>query len=75
MPRYFFDVNDRGRRVVDKLGIEHVDLAQAVCDAVFLLKVLAIEGQFEGRPGLIQVTVREATTGSGLTVAINATNR
>ena len=58
MPRLFFDVDDRGRRIRDELGIDHVDLALAVCDAVPLLKVLAIVGRFEGRPGLMRVTVR-----------------
>ncbi len=58
MPRFFYDVDDRGRRVRDELGIEHDDPARAMCDALHLLHVLAIENQFEGRPGLMRVTVR-----------------
>ena len=72
MPRFFFDVEDRGRRVVDRLGIDQDDLTHAMCDAIFLAKILAIQCRFSTCPGLVRVRVREAKTGSFHEISINS---
>ena len=64
MPRFFYDVDDRGRRVTDKLDMDLNDFAAAMCEATFLLKLLAMEGRLITRPGVIRVTIREQVNGS-----------
>ena len=64
MPRCFYDVEDRGRRVTDDLGIDLDDLAAAMREATILLKLLMFEGRFVTRPGTIRVAIRDEVTGS-----------
>ena len=64
MPRFFFDVEDRGRRVTDKLGMDLDNLVAAMFEATLLLKLLALEGRLISRPGLIRVRIREQVNGS-----------
>jgi hypothetical protein len=64
MSRYFFDVEDRGRRVRDELGMDVDALSIAMQEAVSLLKLLAFESRFETSPRVIRVTIREQVSGS-----------
>ena len=72
MPRFFYDIDDRGRRVVDYLGIDQDDLTHAMCDAVFLAKILATECRFSTCHGPIRVRVREAKTGLTHEITVNS---
>lgn len=64
MPRFFYDIDDRGRRVTDELGIDLDDFAAAIYEATSLLKLLAMDGRPIARPGVIRVTIREQVNGS-----------
>lgn len=59
MGRYFFDVDDRGRRVEDDVGFDLEDDRQAMREANLLTYHLVHEATFEPRSGTIMVRVRD----------------
>ena len=71
MPRFFFDVEDRGRCVTDDLGMDLDNLAAAMCEATSLSKLLALEGRLISRPGLIRVTITEQVSGSRYEIVLD----
>jgi hypothetical protein len=58
MPRYFFDVRDRGRRLRDAIGLELADDAHAICEASHIINQLIQTASAEGRPGAVSVSIR-----------------
>ena len=58
MPRFFYDVDDQGRRVHDKLGIDQIDIVHALHDATFIVQLLASKRQSKAQPGVVSVTIR-----------------
>ena len=73
LPRYFFDVRDRGRRLRDATGLDLADDAHAICEASNIICQLLETASAEGRPGPVSVSVRseagaclyEASTSAG----------
>ena len=63
MPRYFFDVRDRGRRLRDTTGMEVPDDANAIHEASLIIWQLLATARAEGRPGAVSVSVRAETGG------------
>ncbi len=61
MPRYFFDVRDRGRRVCDEIGVNLQDEANAICEASQIIWQLLQQAQAERRPGAVSVSIRTET--------------
>jgi hypothetical protein len=58
MRRYFFDVNDRGRRVRDIVGLELEDDLSAMREANLITYHLIQVAEFDPRRGTILVSVR-----------------
>jgi hypothetical protein len=58
MPRYFFDVRDRGRRIRDAIGLELTDDAHAICEASHIIFQLLETASVDGRPGFVSVSIR-----------------
>lgn len=58
MRRYFFDVNDRGRRVRDDVGLELEDDHSAMREANIITRHLIQTAVFGPRRGTILVSVR-----------------
>jgi hypothetical protein len=71
MPHYFFDVEHRGRRVRDELGMDLDALSFAMREAVSLLNLLAFESRSDQTPRMIRVTIREQVTGSFHEIALD----
>jgi hypothetical protein len=61
MPRYFFDVRDRGRRLRDTTGMEVADDAHAIHEASLIIWQLLAKARAEGRLGPVSVAVRTET--------------
>lgn len=59
MRRYFFDVDDRGRRVRDALGFALLDAHRAMQEANIIVYQLAHAAKSEARKGTVMVTVRD----------------
>ncbi len=59
MRRYFFDVDDRGRRVRDEVGFDLADEGRAMREANLLTYSLVEAAKLEPRSGTILVRVRD----------------
>jgi hypothetical protein len=59
--RYFFDVDDDGRQVRDKVGKELINLKAAEMQSGMLLRSLRSLRQMQGRPGTSYVSVRDVS--------------
>ena len=58
MPRYFFDIEDDGRKVRDAVGMELIGDDSAMHEGLRLLQTLADLRQSEGRPGHTYLRIR-----------------
>ena len=58
MPRYFFNIDDHGRQVVDKIGNYHATSDRALHEVVLILEWLAACRGRGTEPGNISVIVR-----------------
>lgn len=61
MPRYFFDVYDRGRRLRDDIGMDLSDEGSAIHEASLIIWQLLENARAEDRPGPVKVGIRTAT--------------
>ena len=55
MPRYFFDVRERGRRLRDTSGMDLDGVAQAIREATVIVEQMSAAA----RPGTVSVSVRD----------------
>ena len=58
MPRYFFDTQERRRRIRDEIGLDLRDEATAISEASMIIFQLLEKASAERKPGAVAISIR-----------------